>query len=81
MPRLFARSSRRAAHRPLDCLGTFRNRIAHHEPIFDRYLAADYPSLLQTAGWISVETRAWIERHSRVPTVLTQSPEGAGFLF
>ncbi|KPH77061.1 hypothetical protein [Bosea vaviloviae] len=76
-----ARLSRKAAHAPLDYLRTFRNRIAHHEPIFDRHLAADYASLLQVAGWISAETRAWIMHHSRVPGVLAQSPDDADLLF
>lgn len=76
-----ARLSRKAAHAPLDYLRTFRNRIAHHEPIFDRHLAADYESLLRVAGWISAETRAWIVHHSRVPAVLAQSPNDADLLF
>ena len=43
--------------RPLDYLRTFRNRIAHHEPIFGRHLAADYTSILEVAGWICPDTR------------------------
>lgn len=76
-----ARLSRKAAHAPLDYLRTFRNRIAHHEPIFDRHLAADYASLLQVAGWISVETQDWIVHHSRVPRVLAQPLDDPGLLF
>ena len=38
------------AHRPLDYLRTLRNRIAHHEPIFTRHLAADYHSILTVTG-------------------------------
>ena len=33
-----AKVSRVQAHHPLDYLRTFRNRIAHHEPIFTRHL-------------------------------------------
>lgn len=77
----YARLSRKAAHTPLDYLRTFRNRIAHHEPIFERHLAADYASLLQVTGWISTETRAWIEHHSRVPAVLAQPLDDTGLLF
>src|SRR3954454_20551112 len=40
------------AHAPLAYLRPFRNRIAHHEPIFTRPLAADYRSLLTVTGWI-----------------------------
>lgn len=76
-----ARLSRKAAHGPLDYLRTFRNRIAHHEPILDRHLAADYASLVQVAGWISQDTRVWIEHHSRVPEVLALSPDDPCLMF
>ncbi|WNJ87965.1 hypothetical protein [Bosea sp. 685] len=73
--------SRKAAHAPLDYLRTFRNRIAHHEPILDRHLAADYASLQQVAGWISPQTQTWIAHHSRVPSLLSQSPDDPGLMF
>ncbi|GAU86864.1 hypothetical protein BIWAKO_06812 [Bosea sp. BIWAKO-01] len=73
--------SRKSAHAPLDYLRTFRNRIAHHEPIFDRHLAADYTSLLQVANWISAEARDWISHHSRVRAMLAQSPDDPALLF
>ncbi len=75
------RLSRKAVHEPLDYLRTFRNRIAHHEPIFDRHLAADYDSLLRVVGWINPKTRDWIEHHSRVPTLLAQSADDPGLTF
>ncbi len=37
-----SRKSRASIHKPLDFLRTFRNRIAHHEPIFNRHIEADY---------------------------------------
>ncbi|MEP9369984.1 hypothetical protein [Xanthobacter sp. VNH20] len=75
------RLSRKATHTPLDFLRTFRNRIAHHEPILDRHLAADYASLLQVVGWISGETKTWIEHHSRVPALLAQPPDDPSLMF
>lgn len=68
-----AKVSRVQAHRPLDYLRTLRNRIAHHEPIFARHLEADYRSIVDVAGWISLETRDWIDHHSRVKEVLNTS--------
>ncbi|WP_174014552.1 hypothetical protein [Rhizobium rhizogenes] len=68
-----ARLSRKAAPALLDYLRSFRNRIAHHEPVFDRHLAADYASLLQVAGWII--------HHSRVPTLPAQSPDDSDLMF
>ena len=62
--------TRRQAHEPLDALRALRNRIAHHEPVFARPLREDHDRILKVTGWISPDVRAWIERHSRVPTLL-----------
>jgi len=62
-------------------LRTFRNQIAHHEPIFGRYPAAVYASLLQEAGWISAGTRAWNEHNSRVTAVLGQFADDSALVF
>ncbi|MGO9769094.1 MAG: hypothetical protein ACLPSW_05985 [Roseiarcus sp.] len=76
-----AKINRKNAHAPLDYLRTFRNRIAHHEPILDRHLAKDYASILQVAGWISPHTQTWISHHSRVDQLLAQSPDDPGLTF
>ena len=64
-----------------DPLQTFRNRIAHHEPIFIRHLEADYDSLLTVTGWICPRTREWIEHHSRVEALLGRPRDAADLLF
>jgi len=72
-----ARLQRVQAHRPLDYLRTLRNRIAHHEPIFTRHLAADFRSILTVTGWTCPSTRDWIDHHSRVEALL-QMPKDVG---
>jgi len=62
--------TRRQAHEPLDALRALRNRIAHHEPVFARPLREDHDRILEVTGWISPDVRAWIERYSRVPSLL-----------
>ena len=64
--------TRKQAHVPLHHLRIFRNRIAHHEPIFQRDLASDYERILEVAGWISPATATWIKCHNRVPELLKQ---------
>lgn len=64
---------RKDAHRPLEALRKLRNRIAHHEPIFSGALKDDHERILEVAGWISPNIRAWIRRHSRVPEILGRS--------
>lgn len=76
-----ARLRRVDAHSRLDYLRTFRNRIAHHEPIFTRHLAADHDSILLVTGWISAEMREWIAHHSRVPRLLGISHDDAAASF
>lgn len=73
------RKPRADVHQPLDYLRTFRNRIAHHEPIFSRHLTADYASILEVVGWICPITRDWIAHHSRVLEVLAH-PQNDGKL-
>ncbi len=69
-----AKLSRKAVHQPLDRLRTLRNRIAHHEPIFQRHLTDDNRSILQVLAWICAETAAWVGHHSTVQAILAVRP-------
>lgn len=64
--------SRPALQSRTESLRLFRNRIAHHEPIFGRHLAADHDSMLLLAGWLEPDVRRWIDDHSRVPGTLAR---------
>jgi hypothetical protein len=55
-------------------LRDLRNRIAHHEPIFSRDLAADDRTILEVIGWMCADTRAWVVHHSEVPAILADRP-------
>lgn len=66
--------SRADTHRPLPGLRDLRNRIAHHEPIFSRNLAADYQMILDVIGWICADTQIWVAHHSEVAAVLAEHP-------
>lgn len=69
--RVFPRGlARREIHKTLNYRREFRNRIAHHEPIFKRHLSRDHERILEITGWISPETAAWIRHHSRVEELL-----------
>ena len=74
------KEARKQAYQPLDFLRTFRNRIAHHEAIFERDLRRDYEKIVRVPGWISPEARAWIEEHSHVPELLV-APEDISMKF
>jgi len=65
---------RKDLHIQVDHLRLFRNRIAHHEPIFARHLAADHASLIEVVGWICPTTCDWMAARSRVDAVLAGNP-------
>ena len=52
-------STRAAAAQQLQHLRLFRNRIAHHEPIYHRALAADLTSVITLAECLYEDVGAW----------------------
>ena len=71
--RAFPGRNRKEVQRKLYSLRGLRNRVAHHEPIFNRDLNKDHDELMEVVGWISSDVRVWIERHSIVPDTLQAS--------
>lgn len=66
------RGPRTGLHQQLDYLREFRNRIAHHEPIFARHLAADLASIRAVLGYVCPDTQQWVDQLNRVPAVLAR---------
>jgi hypothetical protein len=65
------RGARKHLHWEFDHVRSFRNRIAHHEPIYRRHLAADHETILRLLGYISPKYATWVSRHDRVPEMLS----------
>lgn len=61
---------RKDVHNRLNAIRRLRNRIAHHEPIYQRNVASDHAEIIDTIGWMCADTSAWALHHSRVPAVL-----------
>lgn len=72
------RGRRVPLHRDLDHVREFRNRIAHHEPIYGRHLVADHATVLRLLGYISPEARDCLKRYDLVPEVLARRPDVPG---
>jgi hypothetical protein len=53
-------TERKIIQNALNSIRRLRNRIAHHEKILHRDLAADHATILEIAGWCCRETRDWI---------------------
>ncbi|MFA7647850.1 MAG: hypothetical protein WCY15_12850 [Phenylobacterium sp.] len=64
------RMSWQTVHRRMNELRDFRNRVAHHEPIYHLNPAQVHADIIQATAWICPDTAAWILEHSQVPRVL-----------
>lgn len=66
---------RRTLHAGLDDLRRLRNRIAHHEPIHNRDLEADFARVLDISSRIGSALGGHVAATSRVPALLAASPK------
>jgi len=53
---------------------TLRNRISHHEPIFQRDISKDYARTLELIRWLSDVKATWIKPHCDVAALLRRKP-------
>ena len=56
---------RSLVHGRMNALRRFRNRVAHHEPIFDRDLSQVHGEIPEAISWMCPLTAAWTAHHSR----------------
>ncbi len=70
-------------NRGLRTVQSLRNRIGHHEKIFNEpfkdtqlTLRALHAHCLDVTGWVSPDAEAWVAASSRVVAVLVQRPAG-----
>jgi hypothetical protein len=59
---------------PLDDLRRLRNRIAHHEPILNRNIAADHAAIVNLIRLVSPTTADWVDDQSQVAAILAAKP-------
>ncbi len=59
----------------IDALRVFRNRIAHHEAIFDKGPTSRHQDALDVIGYACGTTAAWVAAASRVPAVISERPK------
>jgi len=72
---------RKTLLRYVEPLVPFRNRVAHHEPIFDRRPKDMYEGLLLIADMVSPDLAPWLEHHTRLRQVLADGPVTTGVKF
>ncbi|HEV3157500.1 MAG TPA: hypothetical protein VGZ00_09175 [Candidatus Baltobacteraceae bacterium] len=67
--------SRHPVSKRFTYLRRFRNRIAHHEPIFDRVLVADNASLLEAIAWSYPSIAEWTDGFSQCADLIAAKPQ------
>jgi Abi-like protein len=64
---------RSVVHGRFNALRRFRNRVAHHEPIYFKPLEQFHAEIIEAIGWMCKHTSAWTMHHSRFDEVSTTS--------
>lgn len=62
------------AFNEIDKVRKFRNRIAHHEPIFARNLVDDLDRVRSIIQWRSQDAVDWLNQHETVSALLANRP-------
>lgn len=65
---------RQSIHDDLDQIRYLRNRIAHHEPIFNRNLQNDYSKIIALIEKRCLVTSQWLGSYQRAATVIASKP-------
>lgn len=60
---------RKTIHSRFNAIRRFRNRVAHHEPIFHLSPIIRHQEIIEAIGWMCRNTSAWALHHSRLPIV------------
>lgn len=65
---------RETVEEPIARLHDLRNRIAHHQRVWNRDLAARHADLLLVAGYLDADLPAWIAHGCTVPALVRGRP-------
>ena len=78
------RGKRRSdVHGRFNAIRRFRNRIAHHEPVFHRPCDQTHKEILEALGWMCPQTAAWATFHSRFEATISEiqsDPDFSGII-
>ncbi|HEY4939798.1 MAG TPA: hypothetical protein VII56_00090 [Rhizomicrobium sp.] len=64
-------------HDLIEKVRRWRNRIAHHKPIYDRSPSDKFQDILNLIRWVCNDTAAWVTAISRVQQVINAKPQAA----
>ena len=69
-------STRSHIFHALDPLRDLRNRVSHHEAVWDRKLDRSHQNILETIAWINRDLATTLQEHSPLPEVLDRGVAG-----
>ncbi len=69
-----ASTIRQSVYQDLEVIRTLRNRIAHHEPIFNRNLAADFQLIENLIKLRCRLTADWMVKHQQALSMINDKP-------
>ncbi|HXC55164.1 MAG TPA: hypothetical protein VNU97_07715 [Rhizomicrobium sp.] len=69
--------AREDLHALIEKVRRWRNRIAHHKPIYDRSPSDKYQDVLTLIRWVCNDTANWVASISRVQQVINAKPQAA----
>jgi len=69
-----ARNLRSTIYRELDAIRKFRNRVAHHEPIFSRPPGNDFNTIMRIISWRCPVSEGWVRKEETVSQLLARMP-------
>ena len=73
-PNLPAEMGRQEVHNRIEAIRKWRNRIAHHKPVFDQGPMKKHQETLQLIRWVCHETADWVTANSQVPAAIDLRP-------
>ena len=71
-----AKRTRSRIYYALNPLRHLRNRVSHHEPVWDRKLNRSHEDIIETLAWINPDLAATLREHSPLPEVLDRGVAG-----
>jgi Abi-like protein len=74
-PNLPNSMERQDIYNRIEIIRKWRNRIAHHKPIFDQGPSAKYHDLLQLMRWVCHDTANWISSVAKVTAAIDLRPK------
>lgn len=63
-------------HTLIESVRRWRNRIAHHNALFDKKPSSKYQDALKLISWSSPKMEAWVSARSRVNQIINMRPRG-----